>query len=317
MKAGTLHTAAYDEYERGLLVLHQLSLAGQDGSPAADQLRDRLLAPWSHLTPEQREFGDGVSGDLYMLEPTEGEIHDPASDEERSPQQLGRAIKSSLDRRDWFAILQLLRKGPAFLPPYYVAHLRARAYQALGSPAVALAFARHAHRLDPDNVVHRLMELELLDAAGQPAEADAIAWNCLVVGRPAALVLAAASRLLLQTRDQAPDVGRTTTERLAVALQGVIRSDGLASDADAAELAAFAHLLLGVCFDQLGDATVSRREFEACIAIPARDLGGFASHARLREFLHNRFGDGPKPASADQRFALFDIVSDLKPPTAA
>ena len=92
MTAESLNTTAYDQIERATLELHEMIRTGRGDTAGADHLRDWMLDPWERLTHEQREFSGDVSADLYMLNPDEGEIYEPVSDEERSPSRLGLAI---------------------------------------------------------------------------------------------------------------------------------------------------------------------------------------------------------------------------------
>jgi hypothetical protein len=58
---------AYREAICGLLRLHELFEAGQDESPEADAIRDRLERPWHALSGVEKERVTGLSEDLYSL----------------------------------------------------------------------------------------------------------------------------------------------------------------------------------------------------------------------------------------------------------
>jgi hypothetical protein len=52
-------TAAYDIYVSRLAQLRQLIDDGKGDSPEADDLRDRLDAPWEAMTADEREKING------------------------------------------------------------------------------------------------------------------------------------------------------------------------------------------------------------------------------------------------------------------
>ena len=313
--ADTLRTPAYDDFEIGTLELHAMIRDGQGDGRAADELRHWLEGPWMSMTPEQREFGNGLSGDLYMLNPDDGEVFEPATDEERSPQRLGLAILAARDRRDWATVLDLLRRGPLGFPPDYLAFLRARAYGELGRTAIAVAFSRHAQRLNPTETAHRLIEMDLLDQGGHTADAAAIARAWMADSAlPADSRILAAGRLFAETRGTDQQAVRPVLEQVADASRAALAA--IPAGPDAEEFSTYAHLLLGGCLDRLGESEAARAEFDRVLEMPPRDWDGFVAHAALRAYVGQRFGTGTTESHPSSD-VLFGIVSELTPRTAA
>ena len=315
MTFAALTHPAYEDYERGIMALHAMSLAGCDGSPEAERLRDQMYAPWSELTSEQRTFGDGVSGDLFMLEP-EGEIYLPATEEERSPQRLGLAIQAADDRQDWVELLLLLRRGPTFFPPEYVAFLRAEAYRRLGRSAVALAFIRHARQLDPNDLDTRTIEFLLMTQVESPAEVLTAAWGHVEARSPSRLAVIAAGHLFRATRGQPADVARQTWERLAEAMRQALVAGELAADRDADELVPYGNLLLAACLDGLGEATAARQAYGVVLDTWPGDTRRAAFFIALKDYVRHRFG-GSTSLSPAMDTVRFDLASSFNPRMAA
>jgi hypothetical protein len=223
MNAETLNTPAYDQFEEGTLKLHELIRMGRESSAEANEVRDWLYGPWELLTPEQRNFGNGLSADLYMLNSDDGEVLEAATDEERSAKRLGLEIEAASDRNAWGQVLTLLRKGPEFFPPGHVAYLRARAYGELGRPLVALAFIRHARTLDAAKPSCGVLEIEYLRASGR--ERDAVELARRHVGNentPVKLAMYAAGVVFDSTRALSDAEGKATWEFLARVLRRLL-----------------------------------------------------------------------------------------------
>ena len=311
--AETLNGPAYDAFEAGAAELHRLIRTGQDNSDAANAIRDWLDGPWTAMTPEQRQFGNALSGDLYMLNPDDGEVFEPATDDERSPQRLGLAILAARERQEWGTVLEMLRKGPIDFPVDFVAFLRALAFEKLGRPAVALAFAQHANRLSPRNDAYQSKELLLLIHLGRTDEMAALAWKYLDDPvSPVKTVVFAASELTLATRSKAGPAARPELERIAEAVRSVLgRLPELAGDPTEAATSAQAHLTLGYCLEHLGDAAAAREQHEAALrAYGDRRAGDDADRPVGPGLVH---GDGPD-FPPDRRLIGRALTSARGPP---
>lgn len=319
--AETFRSPAYAQFESGTLQLHATIRAGRLNSPEADDLREGLADLWPDMTPEQRQFGNAFSGDLYMLDANAGETFEPATDDERSPHQLGMAIKATWDRRDWADALALLRKGPTFFAPPVFASLRARAYGQLDRPAAALAFVRHARRLDPASATYRMLELEWMMGVGQVTDATSLAWlYALDPGEQANVVLVASGLLIGATRDLDDPTAQPAIDRLVSALRGVVARLSMAhtvahTEADVDDVLATARLQLGACLEPT-DPQAARSEYQAVVRSPARDLSGSVMRAQVADYLRRRFGatTGAPPTGRRRETAeVIGILSSFRP----
>lgn len=310
MNADTLRTRAYDEFEQATLRLHELIRNGEDASEEAERLRDWLFDPWKTMTPEQRDFGNGLSSDLYMLNPTEGEVLEVVSQEERSPRRLGVAIKSAWDRHDYAGVLSLLRRGPEFFPPNHLAYLRARAYAELGRPRVALAFIRNAISLDPVNATYKVLEIHLLRALGREGEAIDLARRYIAnANTPAKLIVYAAGVVFESTKGSSDADAQPTWRQLANILQTALG----AAVVEGPSLTAAGCVTLGACYDALGENDAAIQTYRAALML-LRDLNEHVASAALQDYIRERFRPQLDPnasVSVESRNVKFALTSML------
>ncbi len=285
MNAETLNTSAYDQFEQGTLKLHELVRLGRESSAEANGLRDWLYGPWEQLTSEQRDFGNGLSADLYMLNSQDGEVLEAATDEERSAQRLGLEIKAAWDRRAWAQALMLLRKGPAFFPPSHIAFLRARAYGELRRPLVALAFIRHARALDATKPSYRVLEVEYLREAGLGREAVNLARRYIEDDKtPVKLGIYAAGVVFENTRALPDADGRETWGFLARVLRRLL-DDAVAEDQSVMPAG---YSILGACHDGLGQREDAAQSYRAALQL-LRNAEDHGAYAALAAYVADRF----------------------------
>ena len=311
MTAESLNTPAYDQFEVGTLELHSLIREGKHDSAEAEALRDRLAGSQAKMTPEQRRFGSGLSADLYMLNPNDGEVLEPATDG-RSAYELGLAIKAAWDCHDWAAALSHLRQSPRLFPPNQVAFLRARANGELGRPSVALAFIRHAQHLDPSNTTYPILEMEFLARSGRVADVTSLAWQYLNdPTRPARILSYSASHVFLSTRHLDDTVAQPILKKLTEILRPRIERLQGSGTPEVVELLTYAHMTLGACLEGMGRFEESRAEYEAALLSPSRHPDDVFLQNQLRAYLLQQFGNGSTTASS-ARFDLFDLVTSTK-----
>jgi len=142
---------------------------GEEESPAEEALREQMLDSWRNLSVEELARVDGLSADLYML--SDEEIFEKVEPAERTRARLGPRLREAWLRRDWDAVLALLRTGPDFLDRAQLAYLRGRCWAGLGHHDVALLFSEYAARLKPDHVSYQVLPLEELLQMGQLEQA--------------------------------------------------------------------------------------------------------------------------------------------------
>jgi len=131
------------EYVRLLLDLHRLFIQGKEDTQEADDLRDEMEVPASYLSREEVTFAQGVSGDLYQLQDDEicGRFDAPDQIQEWEAR-----LRDASGQDDWLAVLELERTRPSSRPARDVLLSRALAYEKLGFPDIASAFAEYARR---------------------------------------------------------------------------------------------------------------------------------------------------------------------------
>src|SRR5205823_13146511 len=60
-------TSGAEPYARLLLRLHDLTLAGQEENPEADELRDEMTWHWYRMSAREQDLLTGLSADLNVL----------------------------------------------------------------------------------------------------------------------------------------------------------------------------------------------------------------------------------------------------------
>ncbi len=126
----------YREAIRGLLRLHELFEAGQDESPEADVIRDRLERPWHALSDVEKERITGLSEDLYSL------VDPPCARLPMTPgaeQGLLDAI-AARQAGDSDNALATLRRWAKYLDPLKLSYERGRAWEEIGEGEIATLF---------------------------------------------------------------------------------------------------------------------------------------------------------------------------------
>ena len=157
----------YEAYKRMLLKLHELDAQGKDQSLEANKIRDEMELPEQHLTEQEQERLNGLSGDLYMLVGTE--VKEPSD-----PNVTRKDFFNSWQAQDWDRVLKLLQiKDILHIHEHQLAALRATCWEALGDYDVALLFIEHAIKLDPKNPRYHFLKIHLLLKLGRVTDADA------------------------------------------------------------------------------------------------------------------------------------------------
>lgn len=151
----------YREYQRLLVELHALIAAGQNRSPEARKLRDRMELAEANLSEDEIIRLNGLSADLSMTH--DREIPDPDVVARVPPQEAPWLIESAFKSGKWEDFLELLRSDASrFLSVDQIAYVRSRAYEALGELAPAVAFMDEAAKRASHNANYRVLALRLL-----------------------------------------------------------------------------------------------------------------------------------------------------------
>jgi hypothetical protein len=133
----------YTQSIQGLRRLHELAASGQEDTPAAEAVRDRLEHPWNLLSEVEKERITGLSEDLYsIIEPSE-------QAEPMNPQAERKLIEAYEARQsgEWDKALDLLRCWGRYLEPAELSNLRGSIWHEAGDYETAALFFRHASQL--------------------------------------------------------------------------------------------------------------------------------------------------------------------------
>ena len=147
----------YVEYIRLLLQLHGLIAAGQGDDDEADDVRDKMDAPWRQLTPEEISCVRGLSADLYTL----GKDRESPS-RESVPANLASEVRLMYDREQWIELSTFLREHEAELPRADVAYYRGVCWNHWGHFHVASEFYTEAANLDSQNKIFDVLRMQSL-----------------------------------------------------------------------------------------------------------------------------------------------------------
>lgn len=140
--------SAFSEYVARLLELHHLIAAGKGDADEAEDVRDRMDAPWRRLTKVELELVDGLSADLYTI--GQQRPAPPAVDAD-----IASATDVAFEEQRWGDLLDLLREHEKELPPDGVAFVRGICWFELQQFDVAIEFLREATRLNPGEPAYR------------------------------------------------------------------------------------------------------------------------------------------------------------------
>ncbi len=148
MSATSIHAGlATPEFVRSaeiVLELHRKMAAGADEDDESEELRDESEPLWWKLSETQRRAISGLSADFFSFTDRPAELGPP---DPQFEQAMGR-MRQAVAARDWLASLELNRRWRTRIAPVDLALRRADAWQKLGLPAIAFAFADFALKLD-------------------------------------------------------------------------------------------------------------------------------------------------------------------------
>lgn len=242
---------SYQATMSGLLRMHQLSLAGQEESEAADVVREAMCEPWEGLSKVEKERFTGLSKDLYEI--SDGRVQ---PSEPMNPQAQGKLVEAyeARGRGDWDKALDLLRQWGKHIPPALVSYVRGTIWQGAGEPAAAAAFFEHASRLEPANQNYEAVLLHALKAS-DPATAVSRAELVLQESetKSPAVVVHAADIIFGDTKKLSDIDSLPIYKRLIPVLERtLVRMEG-SEDIDRSALAGMVLSLLATCYKDIGD----------------------------------------------------------------
>ena len=157
-------TSAFQESVRLLLHLHKLTVAGGDESKEADDIRDRMDAPWHAMTEAEQKTIRNLSADLYT-------ITEPLSDTEPLRPEFKSQINDALEQQRYAEALHLIRQNAPQLDEHAGAFLRGICWSGLALPSAAAEFFLHAERVQPGTPETRLCALSTLISGSREQEA--------------------------------------------------------------------------------------------------------------------------------------------------
>lgn len=245
---------AFDESEAALIRLHEAMLA-QDDSPEVDLLRDELDVLDHDLSPAQRAYLRGLSGDLYQLEDDEVFLH--VDSEERLVEGFERTVQRALLHSNFAHLLHLIRTDESPFDDERRAYLRGLAYAGLGRYAPAFLFMQRAAR--SGKLVHEYLMLDYLIRLDVNKAAE--------VGReiidrpdtPEAMCVQAAWAVVLPTREMPDKLARATWEWATRYLPALV--EGERSRSLPRSVLALGLLTLALCHELLGNSSAAVRYY--------------------------------------------------------
>jgi tetratricopeptide (TPR) repeat protein len=215
-------SAPYRAEIRAILALHRLWQEGKGESPEADALRDSTDGAWELLSESERERIRRLSEDLNSL----GELRSNEPIQPMNPQAQTKMLEvtEARDRGQLDLALDLLRRWGKFVAPAVLASFRGHIWYSAGDQEVAIAFYRHALRLDPTNVNLKYLLFSCL-AAVDPTMATAEAERVLQTpdANEPRLVIQAARMVFTLVGNAAPDQTVATAERLIPIVESAIK----------------------------------------------------------------------------------------------
>ncbi|MCI0461322.1 MAG: hypothetical protein L0Z62_30610 [Gemmataceae bacterium] len=266
---------SYEAVIRGLLRMHQLTIAGQDESDEADALRESMNEPWEGLSAVERERVTGLSKDLYTIS------DQPApAPEQMNPQAQGKLIEAfeARERGEWDRALELLRRWGKYIPTAMLSYLRATTWQGAGDLATAAVFFAHASHLEPANENYQAMLLNVLKITA-PADAAARAEAILQESdkRSPVVVIQAADVLYGVTRKMSDLEAAPVYKRLIGILEQMLPRMKESEDVADPSRTAMALMLLATCYEGLGETRQAYEYFSRAIPLdPTNDALLFA-----------------------------------------
>jgi tetratricopeptide (TPR) repeat protein len=250
-------------YEQLLLRVHELIAAGEGDSEEADELRERMDAPWHRLTEAEQTRLRGLSGDLYLISGTE--IPDEPFPVRFKPEAWVEQLQEARDWNDWGTVLGLVRRRPASIFLESAALLRAQAYDALGHPNAGLAFLDFAYRANKADPAYRAVRMLMASNAGRLAEAVADAERALQGREKDISVLVAAADVLLMYASTREPAAKIETLRRTLEVVRPALSRTATAGATPMSLIACAHLIRTAALWELGETADALTALDAAI----------------------------------------------------
>jgi tetratricopeptide (TPR) repeat protein len=253
----------YRRYEELLKQVHHLIAIGKGDSDEADELRERMDAPWYRLSDAERARLDGLSADLYMLQ--DDEVTEKPVPADLSLEAFGNQISYAQEWNDWDAVLGLLRHRPAGTLPQSVAAWRARAYDALGHFDTAILFLDYAFKANPTDPSYLGLRMMFLSGANRLEEAALDAQRFIDARDTQPLLVIASADVLLQAAERRLS-GATSEvhQRILEALRPVLRERGAATRIPVGYFV-IGQLVRALCLCQMGDLDATLAAIDAAL----------------------------------------------------
>lgn len=271
--------SGFSEYVSLLLELHRLTVGDQGDTEEADDLRDRMDAPWRRLNGGEAKLVDGLSVDLYSL----GVDRDGPDAFTGEPDEFAR-FQQAVEENQWPTVLEVVRNVEEHLPSHTVAFLRGVCWAQMHEPNAAILFLREAARLQPQTPEEEVWLLGCFTEAGRAREALDRSRE-LLESSTEPLLLLQASLVLFSAACELNDEAAEALLREAIdaANRSLAAADKAPSDDLLKTMQASVLLHLAIAHDMQGNTETA---VEACVRAiqvdPARpialELLGFLSY---------------------------------------
>lgn len=287
---------AYVRCVRLLIDLHLLMKEGKDETAEGDRIRDEMDECWPALSEAEVERINGMSADLYTLEP-DSPIRHPEDGGIRS-EEARETLQSLLGRNAWQEILEYLRANSSQIPAGTAAYYRGGCWLQLEEIEAAILFLHFA--AEKDDAFAPALVKSLADS-GHADEAVLELERLLktVQDQPARnLLLLADACCLLAAVDHAEILWLERVVRSFEAVLSALKLNKL--EPDDRKWSASSYANLAICYELLGAQTSALRACEKALQLNPDEPYGLTLHDLLL---------GGRPATAEN---LGESVRDVQ-----
>ncbi|RIK84187.1 MAG: hypothetical protein DCC68_02015 [Planctomycetota bacterium] len=293
------HNPSFNEYATLLGQLHVLMATGRGETDEAEDVRERMDAPWDQLDREESRLLRGLSSDLYSIGVARDRLIEKVEDVEFG------LFTDAMSREDWPTALDIVRRNENKMHAAEVAFVRGVCWARLQQPRIALHFLDEAYRLGRRDVFQDVLSMTCEVEIGITDKAAARAVEVAQESQHPLVILRAATVLLdyaLRTHDDLR--ARRVAGALTAFQKGLaLANNGLVDPTERALLSVEilnAHIQLAIAYDALDELEHARN---SCLA--ALDMDPTNEHAlTLLGWLDRRLNANSRQAERPDAFRI-------------
>lgn len=286
--------SALSAYIGMLLDLHELIRTGRGDSAEADELRDRMDAPWRRLEASEIALVDGLSADLHTLG-----VKRDAPDRDASDGDESKRFEQAFQQEDWASALEAIRTNEPRLAPRTVSFCRGVCWAHLGEPEVAISFLNDAASFEP---LAPDEEFWLLMCAVQAGHWTEVVGRAREIARATThpLLLLEASIVLFRAAMEEAQVDAEAAfhEASQLANRALAAAEAVSGDELLEEMRASVLVHMALSYDQFGDRQAAMNACQRALEIdPGREAA-----RELLELLNDGTGAAGEMDAFRRRF---------------